>query len=80
MIRRRSYKPMTPKEFRVIVKALGLSQIEVAVLFNRGHRTVHRYAVEGRVPAGDAIVLRALARQEMTIEQVLDLAAAKPPH
>ncbi len=78
---RRSFRPMTPKEFRAILTALGMDQSDVAQLLHRTRMTANRYAAGATpVPVADAVLLRALVRQEMTLDQVLDLAAAKPPH
>jgi transcriptional regulator with XRE-family HTH domain len=52
---------MTAEQFRAALKRLGLTQAELATLFNAGQRTVQRWAAEG-CSGSDAILLYLMAK------------------
>ena len=70
-------KPMKKREFRSILERHNLKQRELAELLDQDERTTRRHA-RGHVPipAGSALVLRALDRGYVSLDQLRELASA----
>jgi len=65
---------MSPKQFETILRDLGYGQTEIAELLGELPRQVRRWiAGHSRIPKGTAIVMRALALDIISEEQVEQL-------
>lgn len=69
-----NFVPMDSDEYKRVIAALGLTLAQVAVLFNQGGRTVTRHANdEARIPLPETILLRAMRKNKLTIDEILQL-------
>lgn len=62
---------MTSQQYRDALSKLHLTQVEFAHLIGRGERTSRRWALdETDVPPEVAIILRAMLKGWLTVEQI----------
>lgn len=66
-----SVKPMDGAEYRIKIQALGLTQDNAAHFLDIALRTSHGYANGDPVPRSVALLLRAMIRHKLAIEDVV---------
>jgi hypothetical protein len=63
--------PMSPKQYRAAIEALGLSQVKAGLFLGVGPRTSRRWALdESAIPESVAKLLRVMIHYKLTPEEV----------